>query len=63
MEKFRNTIGWISLICCLLIAILSIVFRLSNADLTETQLMLKMWWLFIPLCVFVYGFYWGLNDD
>ena len=63
MRKFKNIIGWTSIVCCLLIAIGCIAFRLFNSELTETQLMIKTWWVFIPLCVFVYGFYWGFNED
>lgn len=34
---------------CLIIVITIIITRFTNSSLTETQLFLKFWWLYIPL--------------
>jgi hypothetical protein len=63
MNKLKNIVGWISIVLIVMIAISTIVVRFVFPELTETQLFLKMWWIFIPLVLCVSGFHWGFNSN
>ncbi len=63
MNKIKNIVGWISIVLIVLIAISTIVVRFMFPELTETQLFLKMWWIFILLVLCVGGFNWGFNSN
>ena len=61
MNKIRNIVGWASVVLMIIISLSTIVVRFMFPELTETQLFLKMWWIFIPLLLCVVGFHWGFN--
>ena len=61
MNKTRNIVGWASVVLMIIISLSTIVVRFMFPELTETQLFLKMWWIFIPLLLCVVGFHWGFN--
>lgn len=63
MNKVKNIVGWISIVLMVMIAISTIVVRFMFPELTETQLFLKMWWIFVPLVLCVGGFHWGFNSN
>ena len=63
MSRVKNIVVWISIILMALIVISTIVVRFIFPELTETQLFLKMWWIFIPLILCVIGLHWGFNSD
>jgi hypothetical protein len=63
MNKIKIIVGWISIVLAFIIAISTIVFRLMFPELTETQLFLKFWWMFIPLVLCVCCYHWAFNHN
>jgi hypothetical protein len=59
----KDIIRSISISVLLAILITSVVIRFRFPELTETELFLKMWWIYIPLGVSMVGVYWGYKSN
>lgn len=48
----KETLGWLSLINYLLIVAYTMVYEFNHPELTNTQMSIDLWWVFIlaPLC-------------
>ena len=63
MKNLKNIVGWISIVLIAIITISTILVRFVFPELTETQLFLKTWWIFIPLAFCAVGFSWGFESN
>ncbi len=63
MKNLKGLIFWVSVLIIAIILISITTIRFIFPELTETQLFLKFWWVFIPLVVCAIGLNWGLGSE
>jgi hypothetical protein len=63
MNNLKEVTFWLSLLIIFLILVGTTTIRFNFPELTETQLFLKFWWVFIPLVVCAIGLNWGLGSE
>lgn len=61
-DKIKNIIGYSSILLMVSIAIGTFIYRFANPELTETQILIKTWWIIIPLFICVYLFHVSFNS-
>lgn len=63
MDRFKITVGWISIIIMVVLTIYLIVFTFSHKELTNTQLFIANWWVIIPHLISLLGYHWAFKDN
>lgn len=63
MRILKKIIGWICLALILLLIIYFASYRFRFPELTETQLLLKLWYKGLLLIPLSFGLHWGLLTD
>lgn len=63
MKTIKNIASFIGIAGIVSTVIYMIIFKFTNSDFTETQLMIEFFPMLIPFTIFTAIMVWGLNEN